>query len=60
MNTSKRREKKEQQQEQQQNYTTISISPEVHKKAKIYIAQEELTMKKFIESLILGKIEEKK
>lgn len=43
------------------NYTTISISPEVHKQAKIYIAKKEISsLKAFIESLILEKIKEKK
>lgn len=41
-------------------YTTISISPAVHKKAKKFIAEEELSMKDFIENLILEKIKEKK
>lgn len=41
-------------------YTTISISPEVHKEAKKFIAEEELSMKEFVESLILEKINKKK
>jgi len=43
-----------------QNYTTISISPKIHKKAKRFIVEEGITMKDFVESLILEKIKEKK